>query len=103
MERIEAFLFLYFLAVTLQALIERQVRRAMAARGLSTIPLYPEERACRAPTADKILQAFEPLRQHHLRRNGRLLQTFADPLSEIQTTLLDLLDIPASTYAPTPF
>ena len=102
-ERIEAFLFLYFLAVTLQALIERQVRRAMAARGLSTIPLYPEERACRAPTADKILQAFEPLRQHHLRRNGRLLQTFADPLSEIQTTLLDLLDIPASTYAPTPF
>ena len=101
-ERIEAFLFLYFLAVTLHALIERQVRRAMAARGLPTIPLYPEERECRAPTADKILQVFEPLRKYHLRRNGRLTQTFADPLSEIQTTILHLLDIPASTYAPTP-
>ena len=101
-ERIEAFLFLYFVAVTLHALIERQVRRAMAARGVRTIPLYPEERECRAPTADKILQAFEPLRSHHLRRNGRLTQTFADPLSEIHSTILDLLDIPASAYASTP-
>jgi transposase len=101
-ERIEAFLFLSFLAVTLHALIERQVRRAMAARGLRTIPLYPEERECRAPTADKILHAFEPLRQYHLRRNGHLVQTFADPLSDIQSTLLDLLDIPPSAYAPIP-
>jgi transposase len=102
LERIEAVLFLYFLALTLHALIERQVRRAMAARGLRTIPLYPEERECRAPTADKILQAFEPLRKHHLRRNGQLVQTFADPLSDIQATLLDLLNIPPSTYAPIP-
>jgi transposase len=101
-ERIEAFLFLYFLAVTLQALIERQIRRAMAARGLRTIPLYPEERDCRAPTADKILHAFEPLRKYHLRRNGRLVQTFADPLSDIQSTILDLLNIPTSTYVPIP-
>jgi hypothetical protein len=41
-ERIEAFLFLYFVAVTLQALIERQVRRAMAARRLRALPLYPD-------------------------------------------------------------
>jgi transposase len=101
-ERIEAFLFLYFLAITLHALIERQVRRAMAARGLRTIPLYPEERECRAPTADKILHAFEPLRTYHLRRNGRLVQTFADPLCDIQSTLLDLLNIPTSTYVPIP-
>ena len=101
-ERIEAFLFLYFLAVTLHALIERQVRGAMAARGLRTIPLYPEERECRAPTADKILQAFEPLRKHHLRRNGHLVQTFADPLSDIHSTILDLLNIPTSTYASLP-
>lgn len=99
-ERIEAFLFLYFLALTLQALIERQVRRAMAARRLRAIPLYPEERECRAPTADKILQAFAPLRQHHLLRNGHPIRTFADPLTDLQRTLLDLLQIPTSAYAP---
>lgn len=100
-ERIEAFLFLYFVAVTLHALIERQIRRAMAARDLRTIPLYPEERPCRAPTADKILRAFEPLRKYHLRENDQLVRTFADPLSDIQTLILDLLGIPTSTYAPT--
>lgn len=99
-ERIEAFLFLYFLAITLHALIERQVRRAMAERGLRAIPLYPEERECRAPTADKVLEAFEPLRKHHLLGKGQLLKTFADPLSDIQRTLLDLLEIPVSAYAP---
>jgi transposase len=102
-ERIEAFLFLYFLALTLHALIERHVRRAMAARGLSALPLYPEARACRAPTAEKILQAFAPLRIHHLRTKGRLVRTFADPLTDIQSTLLTLLDIPASVYAPNSF
>ena len=63
-ERIEAFLFLYFIAITLHALLERQVREAMKARGIRSIPLYPEERACRAPTADKLLGLFENLRRH---------------------------------------
>jgi transposase len=44
-ERIEAFLFLYFIAVVIHALIERDVRKAMAARDIAAIPLYPEERA----------------------------------------------------------
>ena len=101
-ERIEAFLFLYFLAVTLHALIERQVRRAMVARALPSIPLYPEERECRAPTADKLLQAFDPLRTYHLLRNGRVVNTFADPLIDIQNTILSLLEIPARVYATTP-
>ena len=99
-ERIEAFLFLYFVAITLHGLIERQLRQAMATNHLRSIPLYPEERACRAPTADKILLAFEPLRKHRLLRNGRLVRTFTDPLTQVQKTILDLLRVPTSTYAP---
>ena len=97
-ERIEAFLFLYFIAVTIHALIERQVRNAMKARGIRSIPLYPEERACRAPTADKILGLFEPLRRHRLFEKGRPIKTFWDELSEVQRLVLDLLEVPASTY-----
>jgi transposase len=97
-ERIEAFLFLYFVAILIHALMERQVRKAMKARGIKDIPLYPEERACRAPTADKILDLFEPIRRHRLRRGGRLVKTFWDELNELQRTVLDLLEIPASDY-----
>jgi len=97
-ERIEAYLFLYYIAVTVHALIERQVREAMKARGLKAIPLYPEERKCRAPTADKILGLFAPLRRHRLFDHGRPVQTFWDQLTDVQYTLLELLEIPTSAY-----
>ncbi len=97
-ERIEAYLFLYFIAMTVHALIERQVRDAMKAHGIRSIPLYPEERACRAPTADKILGLFEPLRRHRLFENGRPIKTFWDELTDVQLGVLQLLEIPASAY-----
>ena len=97
-ERIEAFLFLYFLTVTIHALIERQVRTAMKKRGLRSIPIYPEERECRAPTADKILALFDPLRRHCLCNGQQEVQTFWDPLTEIQRLVLDLLEVPTAEY-----
>jgi transposase len=97
-ERIEAYLFLYFIAVTIHALIERQIRDAMKSRGIKSIPLYPEERACRAPTADKILGLFASLRQHRLFQNRCLIKTFWDDLTDVQLEVLRLLEIPASAY-----
>lgn len=101
-ERIEAFLFFYFVAVLLHALIERHVRGAMQARKLDSIPLYPEGRKCSAPTADKVLELFEPLRRHRLMRSGKLVQTFHDDLSDIQRLVLDLLDISPRQYGAHP-
>lgn len=97
-ERIEAVLFVYFIAITVHALIERQVRQAMTARGLRSIALYPEERACRAPTADKILALFEHQRRHRLLERGQPIKTFWDELSDVQRLVLDLLEIPATVY-----
>jgi len=97
-ERIEAFLFLYFLAVTIHALIERDVRAAMKKRRLRSIPLYPEERDCRAPTADKILGLFAPLRRHRLFDGADDVKTFWDPLSDVQRLVLELLGIPTAVY-----
>lgn len=97
-ERVEAFLFLYFVAVTVHALVERQVRVAMKARKLKSIPLYPEERSCRAPTAHKILGLFEPVRRHRLFHHRRLVKTFWDELTDVQRLVLELLDVPTSAF-----
>lgn len=97
-ERIEAFLFLYFLATTIHALIERDVRAAMKKRRLRSIPLYPEERECSAPTADKILGLLADLRRHRLLDRAAEVKTFWDPLSDVQCLVLELLDIPTSEY-----
>lgn len=97
--RIEALLFLYFVAMLVQALIERQVRQGMEVEEIKVLPLYHEERDCRAPTADKILGAFEGIQRHELRRDGVLEQRFAPAPTDLQKQLLRLLGAPENLYA----
>jgi hypothetical protein len=97
--RIEALLACHFLALLVQALIERHLRTAMADAGLTQLSLYPEDRGCAAPTTARILEIFTGLARHHLHDpDGRRVQTFHPELTDLQTQVLDLLDIPASTY-----
>jgi transposase len=49
--RIQALLCVYFLALLVEALLERELRRAMEREGIASLPIYPEARGCRRPTA----------------------------------------------------
>jgi hypothetical protein len=82
----------------IHALPERQARAAMTSRKIESTPSYPEEQACSAPMADKILGLFESVRVHHLLQSGRLVQTFWGELTEAQLQVLELLEVPASVY-----
>ena len=98
-ERVAALLFLYFIAVLLFALIEREARQGMEQQGIEAIPLYPEQRPCTAPTCDGILQAFEGLRRNELLDSkGNVLRTFFDPLSAVAKQLLKLLHVSGKAY-----
>lgn len=100
--RIEAFLFLYFLALLIEALIEREMRQRMKKLGLKKIPLYPEERPCAAPTTERVFELFEDLRRHRLVDNdGNVRQRFYDALTEPQRTVLRLLQLPQKQYLMT--
>ena len=96
--RIEAVLFLHFVSLLVQALLEREVRSAMLREKIDQLPLYPEERECRAPSTERILDLFAPLQRHRLRKNGGLIQIFEPDLSELQKQILDLLNLPASIF-----
>lgn len=101
--RIEALLLCQFLALLTEALIEREIRAAMATAELDSIPLYPELRSCPAPSAPRILEIFNGVARHHLINEGRVVQIFEPTLTALQQQALDLLDIPAATYTnPTP-
>lgn len=97
--RIEALLFIYFLALLLDALIEREMRRAMRVAGLHSLPLYPETRLCRAPTTDRLLDLLRDLQRHDLLAGKRCIQAFHPQLSDLQTQVLGLLGVPLSAYA----
>ncbi len=56
--RIEALFTLYFLALLVQALMERELRLAMARESIEELPLYPEQRLCTHPTTEQILRLF---------------------------------------------
>jgi hypothetical protein len=49
--RIEALLCVYFFALLAEALMERQLRQAMQRKEIEALPIYPEGRSCRWPTA----------------------------------------------------
>ena len=98
--RIEALFFLYFMALMVQALIERELRQAMDRQGIEELPIYPEERMCRRPTAEQILRLFGHIERHALFKNGKLVQTFPPDLTELQQQVLSLLRMPAAAYGP---
>ena len=54
-------MFLFFIALTIQALIEREVRNKMTKEGLASLNVYPEEREAVHPTTNKIFDRVEPL------------------------------------------
>jgi transposase len=98
--RIEAFLCVYFLALLVDALIEREVRRGMKKRRVKVVELYPEDRPCKKPTAEQVLKIFEDLRIHRLRERGRNGRAFSYPpeLTPLQRRVLRLLGMPPTAY-----
>ena len=96
--RIEALFCCQFLALLIGALIERQIRTAMAATHAADIPLYPEFRGCASPSAERVLEIFADLTRHQLRRHDQLVQTFQPELSPLQLQVLQLLGVPTTTY-----
>ncbi len=98
--RIEGLMTCHFIALLLQALMELEVRRGMARRGLNALALYPEERPSHSPSAARMIEAFTGVARHRLYDSkGNLVQTFAPVLTPLQEQLLDLLGVPVGGYS----
>jgi len=62
---------MYFIAMTIQALIERDVGMNMEKRGIVSLHIYPEGRECSSPAAYGILSLFDNIMLNHIIINGR--------------------------------
>ncbi len=96
--RIEAFFFVYFLALLTQALAERELRRAMKATAIDELPLYPEERTTKRPTAEQVFRLFSFTLRHTLRDHDQHVRTFHPDLTDLQRQVLDLVGVPVTAY-----
>lgn len=95
--RVVALLHVYFVAIMLSALLERQVRSAMRRRDIEKIPILPEGRSTATPTAPRILENFADASWHGFQEGDRSLN-FPVELGEAGALLLDLADVPRELY-----
>jgi transposase len=92
--RIQALLCVYFFALLVESLLERELRRAMEGAGVESLPLYPEGRACRRPTARRVIDVFEDVHKHELTEGRSPPVVFTTELTRLQRKILKLLGIP---------
>jgi len=96
-ERVVAFLHIHVMALTVAALIERTLRRAMKKNGISSLPVYPEERLCTSPTMFDIVRLFRNAERYEVAVGDDQI-VFPAQLTKTQKHVLELLEVPLATY-----
>jgi len=87
-----------FLAMMLDALIERSLRLAMRRGNIDSLPILPEGRLTKTPTTARLMEMFSGVSWYESEREGEIT-TFPMQLSKLQKRLLRLLRIDPSVYA----
>jgi transposase len=96
--RIQALLCVYFFALLVEALLERELRQAMRQSEIEALPMYPEGRACRWPTTRRVMDLFESVQRHALVHGQRPAEVLITELTRLQRKLLRLLGLSAKDY-----
>jgi transposase len=97
-ERIEANMFAFFIALALQALLEREIRSNMSADQIEKLYIYPEDRECKRPTTSIIFDRFSPLSRYVVQGKDAARSHFQDQLSPAQIEILAVLKMSHDDY-----
>ncbi|MDZ7618081.1 MAG: IS1634 family transposase [Patescibacteria group bacterium] len=87
-----------FLAMMVNALIERALRKGMTSRRLESLPILPEGRPSKTPTTARLLEMFSGVCWYEFER-GEETVTFPIKLTPLQRELLELLEVDRTAYA----
>jgi len=96
-ERVVAFLHIHVMALMVATLIERKLRLGMKLEGIDSLPIYPEKRACKAPTIFDIVRLFRNVERYEVVARDETT-IFPAELTRPQKEVLRLLDVPVAGY-----
>ena len=97
-ERIEAMLFLYFIALMIVSLIERNIRRQMAEKNIESLPILPSKMKTKSPTWNNIRYYFRNVHLALITKENKIIQSTVKGISEIHELIVKLLKIPSEVY-----
>jgi hypothetical protein len=97
-KRIEAILFLYFVALMIVSLIERKIRMNMAKAKIEKLPILPQAMNSKKPTWNNIKYFFRNAHHSEILQDGVCIQAAVKGLGELHELVLRLLEVPDSAY-----
>ncbi len=97
--RIEAMLFLYFIALMLVSLIERTIRKEMKREKIDALPIRPSGLSTKAPTWNNLQLFFRNIHLAMVIQGKRVVMITVKGVSQLHAELLRLLKVPIQIYA----
>ena len=97
-KRIEAILFLYFVALMIVSLIERKIRINMAKAKIAKLPIFPQAMNTKKPTWNNIRYFFRNVHYSQIIRDGLYIQSMVKGLNDLHEQINRLLEVPDSVY-----
>ncbi len=97
-ERIEAFLFLFKIALQLIVLIERTARKNISARGKGLDNFLPDRNDVRNPRTENLLTEFEFIVKGETALQGGNTYGFVSELTQVQKDILEVLEVPFECF-----
>ncbi len=97
-KRIEAMLFLYFIALMIVSLIERKIRMNMVSENIEKLPILPQGMNSKKPTWNNIRYFFRNVHYSEIIRNGICIQAVVKGLTALHEQINWLLEVPDSVY-----
>ena len=97
-KRIEAMLFLYFVALMIVSLIERKIRMNMAKANIEKLPILPQAMNSKKPTWNNIRYFFRNVHYSQIIQDGICIHSIVKGLSDLHKQINQLLEIPKSVY-----
>lgn len=98
-ERIEAFLFLFKIALQLVVLIERTARQNIQQRDRGLDDFMPNRKDVRNPKAEYLLSEFQYVVTGHVPLPDGQTYGFVSQLSHVQKEILSILEVPMDCYS----
>jgi len=97
-KRIEAMLFLYFVALMIVSLMERKIRMNMEKEKIEKLPILPQGMNSKKPTWNNIRYFFREVHYSQIIQDGICIQAMVKGLSDLHKQVSWLLDVPVSAY-----
>jgi transposase len=96
--RIEAVLLLYFFALMIVSLIERNIRLNMKRQKIEKLPILPQKMNTKKPTWNNIRYFCRDIHLAEVLKNKVTIQLDVQGLSDLHRKVCELTEVPSSAY-----